>query len=444
MNTIRKMYLRTTLIHLKRILAVTVLILSPLFITGCGGSDKTAEEDSLYTEILNSDHMPVDEAYEQLKNSSSTDPEQTAFIQRLKDLNECSGKFANTTERGNVYSADVTFYLSEGKVYSSVTYSGYMGEIGDGEVRDLNENGYLFESEPKGNLYGNEQDFHLFFGRDKLHIMWAETCDYVLDRGDGSIESVEDYQVPFDESDMYKKIESILDENFADYEHELVYDKEKSELSVYFQAPDNLRTALDANNSSLNDSWQKLVDSMKSMSESLLTLVKIGGNAENVNIFWVDHLNGSHSYSESDYILWIHNGTVKYNYADHLSGSASSSSSNSSGSDHAGNSSGSSSASDSASATSGEKNALEKAHQYLEYSAFSYSGLIEQLEFEGYTHSEAEYAADHCGADWNEQAVKKARQYLEYSSFSRSGLVEQLEFEGFTHAQAEYAVNVVY
>ena len=90
MNTIRIMYLRTTLIHLKRILAVTVLILSPLFITGCGGSDKTAEEDSLYTEILNSDHMPVDEAYEQLKNSSSTDPEQTAFIQRLKDLNECS------------------------------------------------------------------------------------------------------------------------------------------------------------------------------------------------------------------------------------------------------------------------------------------------------------------------------------------------------------------
>ena len=68
-----------------------------------------------------------------------------------------------------------------------------MGEIGDGEVRDLNENGYLFESEPKGNLYGNEQDFHLYFGKDKMHIVWGDSCDYVLDRGDGSAESVEDW-----------------------------------------------------------------------------------------------------------------------------------------------------------------------------------------------------------------------------------------------------------
>lgn len=95
-------------------------------------------------------------------------------------------------------------------------------------------------------------------------------------------------------------------------------------------------------------------------------------------------------------------------------------------------------------ASSGERNALEKAHDYLDYSAFSYKGLIEQLEFEGFTKSEATYAVDNCGADWNEQAVKKARQYLDYSSFSRSGLVDQLEFEGFTHSQAEYGVSVAY
>jgi hypothetical protein len=70
--------------------------------------------------------------------------------------------------------------------------------------------------------------------------------------------------------------------------------------------------------------------------------------------------------------------------------------------------------------------------------------LIEQLEFEGYSHSEAVYAADNCGADWNEQAVKKAKQYLEHSSFSRSGLIDQLEFEGFTHSQAEYAAGMFY
>lgn len=93
------------------------------------------------------------------------------------------------------------------------------------------------------------------------------------------------------------------------------------------------------------------------------------------------------------------------------------------------------------SATVGEKQALGKAYDYLEYTAFSYTGLIEQLEFEGFSNSEATYAADNCGADWNEQAALKAQQYLEYSSFSRSGLIEQLEFEGFTHSQAEYGVT---
>jgi len=36
-----------------------------------------------------------------------------------------------------------------------------------------------------------------------------------------------------------------------------------------------------------------------------------------------------------------------------------------------------------------------------------------------------------------------AQDYLDYSSFSRGGLVEQLEFEGFTTEQAEYGVTAV-
>lgn len=91
--------------------------------------------------------------------------------------------------------------------------------------------------------------------------------------------------------------------------------------------------------------------------------------------------------------------------------------------------------------TLGMQNALEKAHSYLKYSAFSYTGLIEQLEYSKYTHDEAVYAADNCGADWYEQAVLKGESYLKYSSFSRDGLIEQLEYSGFTHDQAVYAVN---
>lgn len=87
--------------------------------------------------------------------------------------------------------------------------------------------------------------------------------------------------------------------------------------------------------------------------------------------------------------------------------------------------------------------ALEKAGDYLDYTSFSYSGLIEQLEYEGFTTEEATYAADNCGADWYEQAVLCAQDYLDYKSFSRSGLIDQLEYEGFTAEQAEYAADAV-
>ncbi len=83
------------------------------------------------------------------------------------------------------------------------------------------------------------------------------------------------------------------------------------------------------------------------------------------------------------------------------------------------------------------------AASYLEYSEFSRSGLIEQLEYEGFTTTQAEYGVDAQGADWNAQAASSAADYLAYSAFSRSGLIDQLEYEGFTTAQAEYGVDAV-
>ena len=93
--------------------------------------------------------------------------------------------------------------------------------------------------------------------------------------------------------------------------------------------------------------------------------------------------------------------------------------------------------------TMGQQNALQRAHDYLEYTAFSYSGLIGQLEYEGFSTEDATFAADNCGADWNAQAAAKAQDYLEYSAFSRQGLIDQLVYEGFTAEQAEYGVAAV-
>jgi hypothetical protein len=91
--------------------------------------------------------------------------------------------------------------------------------------------------------------------------------------------------------------------------------------------------------------------------------------------------------------------------------------------------------------TVNQKNARQKAEQYLDYSAFSRQGLIEQLEYEGFSNSDAEYGTDAVNADWREQAALKAKQYLDYSSFSRQGLIDQLVYEGFTQRQAEYGVS---
>lgn len=87
------------------------------------------------------------------------------------------------------------------------------------------------------------------------------------------------------------------------------------------------------------------------------------------------------------------------------------------------------------------RNALKSANSYLNAMPFSYLGLIDQLEYENYPHDAAVYAADNCGADWNEQAAKSAKQYLNTMSFSHSGLVEQLIYEKFTREQAEYGVS---
>lgn len=93
--------------------------------------------------------------------------------------------------------------------------------------------------------------------------------------------------------------------------------------------------------------------------------------------------------------------------------------------------------------TTAQKNAMRSATSYLDFMSFSYDGLVGQLEYEGYSHEDAVFAVDHCGADWNEQAALKAQEYLDFMPFSRDGLIDQLEYEGFTYDQAVYGADAV-
>lgn len=91
--------------------------------------------------------------------------------------------------------------------------------------------------------------------------------------------------------------------------------------------------------------------------------------------------------------------------------------------------------------TAEQENAIGTAGDYLAYAAFSRSGLIGQLKYEGYSTAVATFAVDHITVNWNEQAYLSAKAYLEYTHFSRSGLISQLKYEGFTTKQATYGVT---
>ncbi|MEY8257015.1 Ltp family lipoprotein [Erysipelotrichaceae bacterium 66-17] len=97
-----------------------------------------------------------------------------------------------------------------------------------------------------------------------------------------------------------------------------------------------------------------------------------------------------------------------------------------------------------ASETAGQRNARQSARNYISAMPFSRSGLIEQLEYEGYSTEDATYAVDKLNTDWNEQAYLSAVNYLDSMSFSESGLIEQLEYEGYTPEQAQYGASKAY
>jgi hypothetical protein len=90
--------------------------------------------------------------------------------------------------------------------------------------------------------------------------------------------------------------------------------------------------------------------------------------------------------------------------------------------------------------SAGQRNALARAKSYLDLMAFSKQGLKDQLVFDGFSNSDAQFAVDHCGANWYEQAARSAREYAKYA-YSRNDLIEQLVYIKFTNDQAVYGVN---
>lgn len=97
--------------------------------------------------------------------------------------------------------------------------------------------------------------------------------------------------------------------------------------------------------------------------------------------------------------------------------------------------------------TDEQQDAVGAAEDYLNFTAFSRDGLIEQLSSDagsGFSKKDAAIAVDSMDIDYKEQAAKAAKSYRDFSHFSRRGLIEQLESgagSGFTHKQAVYGAD---
>jgi len=97
--------------------------------------------------------------------------------------------------------------------------------------------------------------------------------------------------------------------------------------------------------------------------------------------------------------------------------------------------------------TNQQQNAAKSARSYLNFTAFSRQGLIDQLSSaygDKYAVQDATIAVDSLNVDWNAEAVQSAKSYLKLMAFSCQGLIDQLDSpygEKFTVDQATYGAQ---
>lgn len=91
--------------------------------------------------------------------------------------------------------------------------------------------------------------------------------------------------------------------------------------------------------------------------------------------------------------------------------------------------------------SSEQRRAIARAESYTNLMAFSRARLIQQLEFEGFTHNDAQWAVDQLTIDWNEQALKKANSYHSLMSLPPENIRRLLTFEDFSEEQIDYAMT---
>ena len=431
--------------------------IQPALASGTVSDSETdsADNEELSKLFQNEEKLYLPEALKRLDEIGESVDNIDHLRELLESMIMCQGVYIQTggkSASNKVYTAEIEIFLKYGVPTCIIDYTNYMGYLEEAEVSRSKNEEYTFETHPIGKNAGRGQEFFIEFDDENMHVIWAEgSIEQYLKKSSGDAGELEDEQIPLTETDTYKNLVKQIDESLNDLDHQVVYDEENKTLNIYVVIIKNGRQMVLENGSAMQESWKSLLEGWKTATEKVhtaLTLQIRDGLFDTTQahcaITVVDDLKDEGDYYPQEIWAVIKDGAIEYNF---LEESVSDSSDDSSaGSNDTGSWKNDESKTQdyTYSSSSGEKNALRRAKEYLEYTHFSYSGLVDQLEFEGYSHSEAVYGVDHCGADWFEQAAGKAKDYLDYTAFSYDGLVEQLEFEGFTHEQAVYGANKSY
>ena len=89
--------------------------------------------------------------------------------------------------------------------------------------------------------------------------------------------------------------------------------------------------------------------------------------------------------------------------------------------------------------TTGQRNALMSARDEIDFWHPSYDYLIELLCSSGFEVNDAKFAADHCGADWDEQCLLLAKREMANGK-SKAGIISWLRYQRFSEAQINKAM----
>lgn len=89
------------------------------------------------------------------------------------------------------------------------------------------------------------------------------------------------------------------------------------------------------------------------------------------------------------------------------------------------------------------KKALSTAKSYVKSSEYSKEELIKTLEHSKFSKGAAKYAAENCGANWNEQALKRAKKIR--GRYNSAKILEDMLISyGFTYSEAKYASDRIF